>query len=57
MFVGFDELEEEGEIVVFDIAVNELFTLAVHDADIHLAGMEVDSAIELGGGGVILHDA
>jgi len=25
---------------------------AIHDADVHLAGMEIDSAVELSGGGV-----
>src|SRR5262245_23386252 len=55
VFVGFNEFEEEGKVVVSNIAVNELFALAVHDADVHLPGMKVDSAVELSGGGVILH--
>ena len=50
-----DELEEVVEIVVADVGVDELFAVAVHDADVHLAGMEVNSAVELGGGRVILH--
>ena len=53
--VGLDQLEEKGEVVVFDVGVDELFTLAIHDADIHLVGVQIDSAVELGGGGVILH--
>ena len=38
-----------------DVAVEELFALAVHEADVHLVGVEVDSAVVFGGGGVILH--
>lgn len=53
--VGFDELEEVGEVVVLDVAVDQFPALAVHDADVHLMGMEVDSAVVFGGGGVILH--
>jgi hypothetical protein len=29
--------------------------LAIHDADIHLASVQVDSAVELRGGSIILH--
>jgi hypothetical protein len=29
--------------------------LAIHDADVHLARVQIDSAIVLGSGGVILH--
>ena len=50
-----DELEEEGEVVVQDVGVDQLLALAVHDADVPLAGMEVDSTVVIGGGGVILH--
>jgi hypothetical protein len=50
-----DELEEVLEVVVEDVGVNELFTLAVHDADVHLASVQVDSAVELCGGSIILH--
>ena len=50
-----DEFEEELEVVVFDVGVDEFPAAAVHEADVHLPGMEVDSAIELCGGGVILH--
>ena len=50
-----DELEEEREVIVVDVGVDELLAVPVHDADIHLAGMKVDSAVELCGRGVILH--
>jgi hypothetical protein len=53
--IGGDEFEEELEVVVLDVGVDEFPALAIHDADVHLPGMEIDSAIELGGGGVILH--
>ena len=53
--VGLDQLEEEGEVVVFDVGVDQFFALAIHDADVHLASVQIDSAVELGGGGVILH--
>ena len=53
--VGLDQLEEEGEVVVFDVGVDQFFALAIHDADVHLAGVPIDSAVELGGGGLILH--
>jgi hypothetical protein len=55
MLVRRDELEEEIEVVVFDVGVDKLFTLAVHDTDIHLARVEADSAVELRGGGVVFH--
>jgi hypothetical protein len=35
--------------------VNEFFALAIHDADVHLTRVEIDSAVELSGGSVILH--
>ena len=53
--IGSDEFEEELEVVVADVGVNQLFAVPVHEADIHLAGMEINSAVELGGRGVILH--
>jgi len=56
VLVGFDALEEELEVVVFDVGVDQLFSLAVHDADVHLPCVEIDSAVELSGGGVILHN-
>jgi len=50
------ELEEVSEVIVPDVGVDELFPVPIHDADVHLAGMEVDSAVELGGGCVIFHN-
>ena len=55
MAIGRNQFEEERKVVVFDVGVDELLAVPVHDADIHLAGMEIDSAVELCGGGVILH--
>jgi hypothetical protein len=54
--IGLHELEEELEVVVPDIGVDELLAVAIHEADVHLVGVQVDSAVELGGGGVILHN-
>ena len=54
--IGRDQLEEIFEIIVLDVGVDEFFALPVHYADIHLAGVKVDSAVELCGGGVILHN-
>jgi hypothetical protein len=54
--IGSGQFEEEGEVIVPDVGMDEDLALAIHEADVHLAGMEVDSAIELCGGGVILHD-
>ena len=56
MAVGGDALEEELEVVVADIGVDQFLALAVHKADVHLARMQIDSAVELGGGGVVFHD-
>ena len=53
--IGGDELEEEGEVVVFDVGVDPFFAVPVHEADIHLAGMEINSAVEPGGRGVVFH--
>src|SRR6266853_3072621 len=55
MFIGLDELEEEVEVVVLDVSMDQLFALAVHDADVHLTSVQVDSAVELRGGSIILH--
>jgi hypothetical protein len=56
MAIGRDEVEKIGEVIVFDVAVDELFAVAVQDADIHLAGVQINSAVELGGGGVVFHN-
>ena len=53
--IGGDEFEEELEVVVADVGVDQFFAVPVHNADIHLAGMEVNSAVELGGGSVVFH--
>jgi hypothetical protein len=55
VLVGFDQFQEELEVVVFDIGVDRDFSLAIHEADVHLARLEVDSAVEFDGGGIILH--
>ena len=53
--IGRDELEEIGEVIVADVGVDEYFAGAVHDADIHLASVEINSAVEFRGGGVVFH--
>jgi len=35
--------------------VDEDAALAIHDADVHLACLQIDSAVVFGGGDVILH--
>jgi len=54
--IGRDEFEEIGEVIVFDVGVYELFAVAIQHADIHLAGVQINSAVELGGGGVVFHN-
>jgi hypothetical protein len=56
MLVGLDELEEELEVVVPDVGVDQLLALAIHEADAHLLGVQVESAVELGGGSVAFHN-
>jgi hypothetical protein len=55
MLVGLDQLEEELEVVVSDVGMDQLFAQPIHEADVHLMGMKVDSAVEFGGGCIILH--
>jgi hypothetical protein len=55
MAIRGDQLQEEVEVIVSDIGMDEDFSRTVHEADIHLAGMEIDSAVEFSGRGVILH--
>jgi hypothetical protein len=55
VLVRFGQLKEEAEVIVFDIGVDQFFALPIHDADVHLTRMQIDSAVELGRGGVILH--
>ena len=50
-----NELEEVLEVVVLDVAVDQLVALAVHEADVHLPGVQVDSAVVFRGGGVVFH--
>ncbi len=45
----------QGMAVVSGIRVEEVFAVAIDDADVHWAGLEVDSAVELGGGLVVVH--
>ena len=53
--IRLDALEEVLEVVAEDVGVDEFVALSIHEADVHLAGMEIDSAVELCGGRVILH--
>jgi len=55
--VGFDAFEEVGEVIALDVGVEEFVPGPIHDADVHLAAVQIDSAVELGGGCVILHVA
>ena len=55
LFVGLDELEEVSEVIVLDVGVDQFFALPIHEADLHLAGVQIDSAVEFGRGGIILH--
>jgi len=48
VLVRLDEFEEVSEVVVLDVGVDQLLALAIHEADVHLAGMEIDSAIVFG---------
>ena len=38
------------------VGVDHFLDLPVHEADIHLARVQIDSAIVFGGRGVILHN-
>ena len=49
------EFQKELEVVVFYIGMNQLFALPVHETDVHLMSVEVNSTVELRGGSVILH--
>jgi hypothetical protein len=53
--IGGDEFEEVFEVVVFDVGVDELFAVPIHEADIHLPGVQINSAVELCGRGVVFH--
>jgi hypothetical protein len=53
--IRLDQLEEELEVVVPHVGVDEFSSLAVHQADVHLPGVEIDSAVELRRRAIILH--
>ena len=55
VLVRFGQLKEEAEVIVFDIGVDQFFALPIHDADVHLTCMQIDSAVELCRGCIILH--
>ena len=48
-------IEEVVEVVVQDIGVDQFPALAVHDADVYLTRMQIDSAVVFGRGRVIFH--
>ena len=56
VLVRFNALEKISEVIVLDVGMDQLLALAIHHADIHLPGVEVDSAVEFCGGGIILHN-
>ena len=56
MAIGLDELEEVVEVVMADVGVDQLLTLPIHEADVHGAGMQIDSAVELCGGLMEFHN-
>ena len=43
--IGSDEFEEVVEVVMADIGVEEFFALSIHEAYVHLAGVQVDSQL------------
>jgi len=55
VLVRFDQLQEEVEVVVKDVGVDQFLALPVHDADVHLARVQIDSAVVFSGGGVVFH--
>jgi len=55
VFEGLNEPEEVVEIVVADIGVDQFFALTIHQADVHLVGVQVDSAVEFCGRSVVFH--
>src|SRR6185503_2142201 len=57
VLVRLDELEEVIEVVVLDIGVDQFFALAIHDADVHLTRMQIDSAVVFGRGSIIFHSS
>ena len=53
--IRFDQLEEKFEVVVLDVGVDQFLALAIHDADVHLTRVKIDSAVELRSRCVVLH--
>jgi len=51
-----DEFEEELEVIVLDVGVDEFLPVPIHEADVHLPGVQINSAVEFCGGGIILHN-
>jgi hypothetical protein len=56
MAIGFDELEEVVEVVVAYVGVDKSLALGIHEADVHGACMQIDSAVEFGGGLIEFHN-
>jgi hypothetical protein len=56
MAIRLDEFEEVIEVVVTDVGMEEFFALAVHEADVHLMGVQVDSAVEFRCRSVVFHN-
>lgn len=42
MAVRFDQPEEVFEAIAEDVAVDQLFALAIHHADVHLVSVQID---------------
>jgi hypothetical protein len=55
MPVRLHQLQEKPEVVVFDVAVDQDIAVEVHHADVHIACMQVDSAVVFRRRFVILH--
>jgi hypothetical protein len=53
---GLDFPEEVLEVVVLDVLVKDDLALGIDDADVHAAGMKINSAVELGGALMESHD-
>ena len=53
--IRFDQSQEVREVVAEDVGMDEFVAGAVHQADVHLSCMQIDSAVELSGGRVIFH--
>ena len=50
-----NEFEEIGEVIVLDVAVDQFLALAVHQANVHLVSVQIDSAVEVRSRSIILH--